>query len=92
MEIKTFYLETYPSDEVGVELNWDITFTGLLHQLYNGIGADVYEYIGVHDSLVRERLFERLAKLIDVDYDYVYNLWLYGGKRPQTKVIRKVNV
>jgi len=36
---------------------------------------DVYDYIGVADSLVRERLFSELAKQLKTSYDYVYNLW-----------------
>ena len=98
MEIKKFYLETYPTDELGTELCDGVTFMGLLHQLNNGLGSDVYDYIGVHDSLVRERLFEKLSELIDEPYHYVYNLWLNGGKRQQTMVIspecfpRKANV
>ena len=74
MTIKEFYLNEYPTDELGVELNDNITFAGLVTELFGG--HDVYEYIGVHDSLVRERLFSELAKQLNTSYDYVYNLWL----------------
>lgn len=74
MKIREYYLETYPSDELGLELNETPTFAGLLNQLI--IGGDVYEYIGVGDSIIRERLFERLAEELEVGYDYVYDLWL----------------
>lgn len=74
MNIKNYYLETFPSDELGMELNETPTFAGLLNQLI--VGGDVYRYIGVSDSLVRERLFERLAEELEVSYEYVYNLWL----------------
>jgi hypothetical protein len=30
----------------------------------------------VADSVIRERLFERLAEELEVSYDYVYNLWI----------------
>ena len=73
-EIKEFYLDEYPTDEMGVELNNNTSFLGLLNILYTN--GDVYEYIGVGDSIVRERLFEELAKELEVSYDYVYNLWL----------------
>ena len=33
---------------------------------------DVYEVIGVGDSLVRERLFEALADVTHYDYDTIY--------------------
>jgi hypothetical protein len=74
MTIKEFYLNEYPTDELGIELNNNITFAGLVTELFGG--HDVYEYIGVHDSLVRERLFSELAKQLNTSYDYVYNLWL----------------
>ena len=74
MTIKEFYLNEYPTDELGIELNDNITFAGLINELFGG--DDVYEYIGVYDSLVRERLFSELAKQLNTSYDYVYNLWL----------------
>ena len=74
MTIREFYLENYPTDELGLELNETPTFAGLLNQLI--IGGDVYRYVGVVDSLVRERLFERLAEELEVSYDYVYQLWI----------------
>ncbi len=74
MKIREFYLETYPTDELGLELNETPTFPGLLNQLI--VGGDVYNYIGVGDSIIRERLFEKLAEDLEVSYDYVYNLWL----------------
>lgn len=74
MTIREFYVENYPTDELGIELNENPTFAGLLNQLI--VGGDVYRYIGVGDSIIRERLFERLAEELEVSYDYVYNLWL----------------
>jgi hypothetical protein len=77
MNIKEFYLETYPTDDLGLELNETPTFAGLLNQLI--IDGDVYRYIGVTDSVIRERLFERLAEELEVSYDYVYDLWLHDN-------------
>ena len=74
MKIKEFYLNAYPTDELGLELNENATFVGLLNCLYEG--NDVYDYIGEGDSLIRERLFEKLAQDLGSSYDYVYNLWL----------------
>jgi hypothetical protein len=74
MTIREYYLTKYPTDELGVELNETPTFAGLLNQLI--VGGDVYRYIGVADSIVRERLFERLAEELEVSYEYVYNLWI----------------
>jgi hypothetical protein len=74
MNIKEFYLNNYPTDELGIELRDDTNFTGLLNNLYTA--NDVYTYIGVGDSIIRERLFAKLAEILDAPYDYVYNLWL----------------
>ena len=74
MNIKEYYMNKYPQDELGVELNENATFVGLLNCLYEG--NDVYEYIGEGDSIIRERLFENLALLTDKDYSYIYDLWL----------------
>ena len=74
MKIKEFYLNAYPTDELGLELNENATFVGLLNCLYEG--NDVYDYIGEGDSLIRERLFEKLAQDLGSSYDYVYNMWL----------------
>ncbi len=74
MNIKQFYLENYPTDELGIELKDDTNFTGLLNELITN--NDVYEYIGVGDSIIRERLFMELSEILKCSYDYVYNLWL----------------
>jgi len=72
--IREYYLNNYPKDELGYEIKKDITFLGLRNILYGNL--DVYEYIGVLDSLIRERLFEKLANDIGQDYKFIYNLWL----------------
>ena len=36
MTIKQFYLNEYPTDELGIELNDNITFAGLVTELFGG--------------------------------------------------------
>ena len=74
MKIKEFYLKNYPTDELGIELNENSNFTGLLNELFTS--NDIYGYIGVGDSIIRERLFTKLSEILNCSYDYVYNLWL----------------
>lgn len=69
--IKKWYTQEYPTDELGQLLNWSLTF----QQLYKGL-PEVYELLGVDDSLVRERVFDKLAKVMNVSYDNIYNKWL----------------
>lgn len=72
--IREFYHQNFPTDEVGLEINPTATF-GELYWVIQTFG-DVYEYIGVGDSLVRVRLFEELAITMGVPYDTIYSRWI----------------
>jgi hypothetical protein len=74
MNIKEYYLDKYPNDDLGVEIRQSSNFAGLINELHNC--GDVYAYIGVYDSLTRERVFLGLSDYINVPYEYVYKLWL----------------
>jgi hypothetical protein len=74
MTIREFYVAKYPTDDMGDGINPTATFAGLLNQLI--VGGDVYAYLYVYDSIIRERLFEGLAEELNVKYDYVYDLWI----------------
>jgi hypothetical protein len=39
-------------------------------------GVDIYGYIGVGDSIVRERVFDALEKICGVPYEESYEMWL----------------
>jgi len=80
MTLKKFYLKNYPTDNLGNEINDKATFQGLMNTLVQH--NDVYDYIGVQDSIVRERLFIGLSKEhvsvtadSDVFLDIIYHLW-----------------
>jgi hypothetical protein len=73
MNIKNYYLKEFSSDELGVEINETATFDGLFDALKLG---DIYQYIGVYDSVVRERLFEKLSELKETTYSEIYSIWL----------------
>jgi hypothetical protein len=72
--MKEFYLQAYPTDELGLEIRDEANFMGLLNALLRD--ENVYKYIGIGDSLVRERLFEELAKRLQRPYDEVHALWV----------------
>ena len=74
MEIRNYYLEKFPHDELGVEINENATWVGLLKTL--NTNGQVYDYLGVGDSLIRENCFAQLANLIGVDYNEIYYKWL----------------
>ncbi len=74
MNIREFYVKNYPSDDMGNGINPNATFNGLW-KILNTYG-DVYEYLYVYDSIIRERLFEKLATNKGCDYDVIYQQWL----------------
>ena len=74
LNIKSFYCKNFPSDSLGLEINPAASFDGLYKVLLNR--GDVYEYVGVSDSLVRERLFSELSDLSGKSYSEIYNMWL----------------
>lgn len=77
MTIREFYLEAYPTDDLGNEINPHATFEGLFETLDRY--GDVYEYIGVGDSIIRERCFEQLAHIMDCPYDEIYEQWMMAA-------------
>ena len=80
MKIREFYLENYPTDDLGLEIDSTATFGGLYEALERY--DDVYEYIGVSDSIIRERLFERLSIILECTYDEIYSQWLWTPQPP----------
>ena len=74
MNIREFYVKNYPTDSMGNGINPTATFDGLW-KILNTYG-DVYEYLYVYDSIIRERLFEKLASNKGCDYDVIYQQWL----------------
>ena len=76
--VKDNYVQDFPTDDLGKEINKDLNFL----QLFNGLlcGKDIYEMLDVSDSLIRERVLERLAYLMGIDYQIIYYLWLNENK------------
>ena len=74
MGLRDWYLAEYEDDELGAELNPCASFYDLYFAVDRGI--DVYSVMGVGDSIIRERLFGELAKLMHVTYAEVYDAWL----------------
>lgn len=72
--IKEYYLNTFPTDDLGAEINDTATFTGLKLVLLNYM--DVYDYLGTYDSLIRVRVFEQLGELYGLTYNQVYSDWI----------------
>ena len=76
--VKDFYAKTYPTDDMVDYMNDNITFQQVLNELIKGNGYNIYEIIGVSDSLIRERVFLGLSEIMNLEYEYIYELWLNG--------------
>jgi hypothetical protein len=71
MNIKKWYLDTYKDDE-GLKINDSCNFNDMDHYEVRNI----YDYLNVEDSIVRERVFEKLASLLNISYSEIYDIWL----------------
>lgn len=74
MNVKEWYCNEYPNDEMGDGINSKITFEEVLYTLDNYL--DIYELMCVYDSIIRERVFEKLSELTGRTYDEIYHKWL----------------
>ena len=61
-------------EDVMSNINTDVTFYDYIVEM-NTLDGNIYTLIGVDDIFVREHLFERLANLLEWDYQDVYNIW-----------------
>lgn len=74
LNVKEWYRGEYPTDDLVEKIKDTVTFEDIFEALDNY--RDIYNEIGTTDSLVRERIFNKLATLMEVDYDYIYDQWL----------------
>ena len=73
--VKEWYVATYPMDDLGKELKDGVTFAEAYEAV--GLGSGFYDFIGESaDSVVRERIFGKLAELYGVDYGVIYDKWM----------------
>lgn len=79
--IRKWYVKAYPTDDLGPELVGN--FAGALETMSKG--GDIYDYMGMGDSLIRERLFTRLSEMLGLDYEHIYQLWLNHVVSPDLK-------
>lgn len=73
-KLRDWYMENFPTDDLGNEINPDATFQDLFDTLDSY--GNVYKTIGIGDSIIRERLFAGLAEIMGVNYEYIYEQWM----------------
>lgn len=69
----------FGSDPLYSEINPSVSFADVWLLLMRGDGKGIYDLLGVNDSMVREAVFDKLAEIKGVNYDYIYELWLHGA-------------
>lgn len=70
--IRDWYVKQFPTDSMGKDIVGRFR-TVIEYLLAN---KDVYDAFGAGDSVIRERIFEKLSEILNVDYDDIYELWL----------------
>ena len=81
LRVKKWYETIFPDDECAEDLNSEITFNDVFDTLANY--GDIYECLfpdGEADSLIRERIFAKLAMIMRVDPQYIYEQWYKCAK------------
>ena len=72
-EIKKWYAKNFSDDELKDDLIDGYTFG----DLFNDLSEKVFDYACcADDSVVRERVFGELSKMLGVEYDAIYYRWL----------------
>ena len=74
INLKKWYKERYPSDTMAEQLNAEVSMLDVLDGMI--AGRDIYDIIEAIDSLIRERIFQKLSEVMGVSYIIIYSLWL----------------
>mgnify|MGYP001064545783 CR=1 FL=1 len=88
--VKEWYSRQYPTDELASSLNEKATFGTVRDALMSG--KDVYSELGNDDSVMRERVFGKLADVLDVSYKSVYDAWIEHSESAETRKERQERV
>lgn len=80
-KVYRWYAVAFPHDDWGNDMmNKGITFQDVFECLQ--VGGNIYALLGAEDSVVRERVFDALATMMNVSYEVVYYQWLNHSKEP----------
>ena len=73
--VKRELMRLHKHDPLCEDVNPRITFRHVLIALLQE--KDIYDTLGVDDSVIREYTFEALCDIVGCDYSFPYELWLY---------------
>lgn len=74
ISVAVWYKKIYDTDPLGSQINKSISFADVLYAIV--FGEDIYDCLGVSDSLIRERVFCGLAGFLVTTYERIYNIWV----------------
>lgn len=74
-KVREYYNTAFETDNLGYEIDSNISFLDVFLTLTLK-DKGIYDLLGVKDSIIRERVFDRLSELLSVDYDTIFNAWL----------------
>ena len=57
--VRRSYLHTFPTDDLGEDIAADVVFS----DLYGRKSTEIYEFLGIEDSVIRERVEDQLREL-----------------------------
>lgn len=75
--IRDWYIETYPTDTLGELIHPDETLADAYLAIVEG--ENFYLFLGVDDSVIRERIFDKLSDITGASYAEIYDMWLKGA-------------
>lgn len=73
LPVREWYMREFADDPMGERLRQNLTWADLLERMR--CGENFHEIINVCDTVVRERIFTRLAEMLLVPYEVIYQLW-----------------
>ena len=73
INLKSWYMLSFPDDDMGTKISRFATPARVMRALSRR--RDIQSILGTNDCVVRQRVFERISELKEVDYHDVYNLW-----------------
>lgn len=93
MKIKEWYLKTFPNDEMGQDLLPEVTFKDLFEALdaYQDVYVTLFGDEMGGDSVIRERIFQALAEIMEVPYQEIYDQWLMAESNKADKDKETIN-
>ena len=74
--VKEWYKNEFSEDSIYEEINENARFSSLYASITWAGGDDFYDVLGVNDSIVRERIFTKMAEIYNTDYNDIYNKWV----------------